>query len=127
MELAAGSLRFLFTCLFPEKVLFNVPGEESEKNAGHEGIVDHADAGQRLGNQVEGVEQIDQAEKATHEGASRPLAVTAGEKVAEHGRAGADETGEVGELGAGAKGVHDGSFKTKMKMKMKSRRKSRWN
>ena len=118
-------MRFVFTFLFPGKVPLNIPGEKSEENARHEGVVDHADSGQGLGNQVQGVEQIDQAEKATHEGASRPLAVTAGEEVAEHGRAGADETGEVGELRAGAEGVHGESSKIKMKVKMKSRPKGR--
>lgn len=83
-------MRFVFTFLFPGKVPLNIPGEKSEENARHEGVVDHADSGQGLGNQVQGVEQVDKAEKAAHEGAGGPLTVTVGEKVAEHGRAGAD-------------------------------------
>ena len=95
-----------FTVLFPEKVFFNIPGEKGEENAEHEGVIDHADAGQGLGDEVERIDEIEEAEETPEEGASGPLAVPAGEEVAKHGGGGADQGGKVGELGAGAEGVH---------------------
>ena len=106
MELPAGSLRFVFMRLFPGEVLFNVPGEKSEENADHEGVVNHTDAGQGLGDKVEGINQVDQSEKTAHEGAGRPLAVAAGKEVAKHGGGGPDQAGKVGQLGSGAEGIH---------------------
>ena len=95
-----------FTVLFPEEVFFNVPRKESEENAEHEGVVDHADAGQGLGDEVERIDEIEEAEETADEGAGGPLAVPAGKEVAEHGGGGADQGGKVGQLRAGAEGVH---------------------
>ncbi len=95
-----------FTVLFPEEVFFNVPRKESEENAEHEGVVDHADTGQGFGDEVERIDEIEEAEETAHEGAGGPLAVPAGEEVAKHGGGGPDQTGEVRQLGDRAKGVH---------------------
>ena len=95
-----------FTGLFPEEVFLNIPGEKGEENAEHEGVIDDADAGQGLGDEVERIDEIEEAEKAADEGAGGPLAVTAGKKVAEHGGGGADQGGKVSQLRAGAERVH---------------------
>ena len=110
MALLAGVLRLGFIFLFPGKVLFNITGEESEKNADHEGVVDDADPGKSLGDEVERIDQIEKTQKTAYEGAGGDLAVTTCEKVAEHGRGGADQSGKVGQLGAGAEGIHDSSL-----------------
>jgi len=128
MALLAGVLRLGFIFLFPGKVLFNIAGEESEENADHEGVVDDADPGKSLGDEIKRVDQIEKTQKTAYEGAGGDLAVTTCEKVAEHGRGGADQSGKVGQLGAGAEGIHGFSIKMKIKMKvkMKSRPKTRW-
>ena len=95
-----------FTVLFPEEVFFNIPGEKREENAEHEGVINDADAGQGLGDEVERIDEIEEAEETADEGAGGPLAVTAGEEVAEHGGGGADQGGKVSQLRAGAEGVH---------------------
>lgn len=100
-------MRLVFTFLLPREIFLNIPGEKSEENARHEGVIDHANAGEGLGDQVKRVEQVDEAKEATDEGTRRPLAVAAGEKIAKHGRTGTDQAGAVGQFGAGAEGVHD--------------------
>ena len=97
--------------MFPGKVLFNIAGEKSEENAEHERVVNDADPGKSLGDEVERIDQIEKTQKAAHQGAGRELAVTTGEEIAEHGRGGADQPRKVGQLGAGAEGVHDLSLK----------------
>ena len=106
MALGAGAFFLGFTGLFPEEVFFNIPGEKGEENADHEGVVDDADAGQGLGDEVERIDEIEEAEEAADEGAGGPLAVPAGEEVAKHGGGGADQGGKVRQLRAGAEGVH---------------------
>ena len=129
MALLAGVLRLGFIFLFPGKVLFNIAGEKSEENAEHERVVNDADPGKSLGDEVERINQIEKTQKAAHQGAGRELAVTTGEEIAEHGRGGADQPRKVGQLGAGAEGVHGFwiKMKIKMKVKMKSRPKSEGN
>ena len=95
-----------FTVLFPEEVFFNIPGEKGEENAEHEGVINDADARQGLGDEVERIDEIEEAEEAADEGAGGPLAVPAGKEVAEHGGGGANQGGKVGDLGAGAERVH---------------------
>ena len=56
MDLSLGGICFDFILLLPGQIFFNVPGEEGEKNTRYEGIINDADAGQGLGNEVEGVE-----------------------------------------------------------------------
>jgi hypothetical protein len=106
MELGAGSLFFGFTVLFPIKILFNIPGEEGEENPQHQGIVNHSDAGQGFRNEIQGIHEVDEAKETAYQGSGRHGAVAAGQNVPEHGGSGPDEMGEVGQFGAGAKGVH---------------------
>ena len=90
---------------FPEKILPNVAGQKSEKNPGHERVVNHANSGQGIGNEVERVDQIHEAEESAHQGPRGPLAIAAGEEIAEHGGCGADQAGNIGEFGARTKRV----------------------
>lgn len=106
MALLAEVLRLGFIFLFPGEVLFNIAGEESEENADHEGVVNDADPGKSLRDEVEGIDQIQKPQKTSDHGAGRPLTIAAGEEVAEHGRGGADQPGEVGQLGAWTERVH---------------------
>ena len=95
MDLSLGGICLDFILLFPEQIFFNVPGEEGEKNTNHQGVVDDSDARKGIRNEVEGVEQINQPQKPSHQGSSRPLSVAPGQKIMEHGGGGADEAGKV--------------------------------
>ena len=106
MELLGGVLRFVFIFLLPGEVLLNIARKESEENTNHEGVVNDADPGKSFGNEIEGIDQIQEPQTAADQGAGRPLTIAAGEQVAEHGGAGTDQAGEVGQLRAGAEGVH---------------------
>jgi len=121
MALLAGVLRLGFIFLLPGKVPFNISGEKGEENADHEGVVNDADPGKCLRDKVERIDQVQKTQKAAHESASGELAVTTGEEIAEHGGAGTNQAGEVGQLGAGAEGIHGCLVKIKIKMKMKGR------
>ena len=70
--------------LFPRMVSFHITGEQSEKNSHHQCIVDNSDSGEGFGNQVEGIQKVEKAQKATQEGAGGPLAIAPGLKVPEH-------------------------------------------
>ena len=96
MEPLGGFLRFVFIFLLPTEVFFNITGEESEENADHEGVVNDADPGKSLGNEVERIHQVKKPQKSAHEGAGRHLPITTSEEIAEHGGAGANQAGEVG-------------------------------
>lgn len=105
MELGRGGF-FTGWRVFPEEILFNIPGKKGEKNAEHEGVVNDPDTGQGFGNKVERIDQIEKTQNTAHQGTDRHLPVTAGEEVAKHGRSRADQCGKVGQLGTGTKGVH---------------------
>jgi len=53
-----------FMVPFPEDVFFKITGQKSEKNTDHEGVVDHANSGQGIGNEVERIDQIQEAEES---------------------------------------------------------------
>jgi hypothetical protein len=101
--------RFLFlgfTMAFPKQVLLKITGQKSEKNPDHEGVVDHSDSGQGIRNEVERVDQVHEAEESAQQGAGGPLAVAAGEEIAEHAGSGPDQFGNTVEFGDGTKGIH---------------------
>ena len=95
-----------FMIPFPTQVLFKITGQKGEKNPDHQGVVDHTDSGQGIGNEVEWVDQIYEPEESAHQGAGGPMAVAAGEEISEHGGSGADEDRKIGEFGSGAEGIH---------------------
>jgi hypothetical protein len=106
IALPAGILRLGFIFLLPGKIFLNISGEKSEENAEHEGVVNDADPRESLRDEIEGIRQIEETQKTTHESAGGELAVASREEVSEHGWGGANQSGEIGPLGAGAKRVH---------------------
>lgn len=95
-----------FILSFPEEIFLNVTGEEGEENPHHQGVVDQTNSRQSLWDQVEGVDEVEKAEKTAQQGAGGPLSIAAEKEIAEHGGGGADQAGKLGEFGAGAERIH---------------------
>lgn len=106
MELVVVLLGFIFA--FPSEIFLNVPGEEGEENPDHQGVVDDPDPRQGVGDKVEGIHQVDQSKKSTHQSTGWPTPIATGEKVPKHGGGGSKQPGKVGELGTGTQGIQDG-------------------
>ena len=94
----------------PCQVFSHIPGEKRKKYAEHQSVVYHPDARQGFWNEVEGVDQVDQAEDAAHQTSCGPGRISAGKEIPEHRRSRADQSREVGEFGGGAEGIHESTI-----------------
>jgi hypothetical protein len=68
------------------KVLFNIAGEQSEEKSCDKRIIDDSDDGESFGNEIEWVDKVKEAKKATHNCSVRNFLIFAAKNIAKHGR-----------------------------------------
>ena len=66
---------FGFTVFSPRAIISDIPGQESQKDPEHKGVIDHPDAGKSLRDQVEGIDQVNKTQNTADQGAQGPRPV----------------------------------------------------
>jgi hypothetical protein len=71
------------------KVLFNIAGEQSEEKSYDKRIIDDSDNGESFGYEIEGVEKVEEAKKATGDRSIGNSLIFSAKNIAKHGWGGA--------------------------------------